>query len=610
VIRFTGGEPLLSDNLGEMIDIVESNAKKQLEIEINSNLFVSLKKLSPLVEKINSSSHNFTIITSVDTWGKDAEYVRHGLDLDTFKRNIFFLIDNCKALKISITVTFNILSCYNFEPFIDYILFLKSRCLEGQEISFTISKLISPELLSIDILPKADKEKHLSKIKKHMENASYTSNGKKYILSKYERRCLDKVWSVDLKDERKIRELQKDFYFYIEEYDFRKKTSIALSIPQIVPFLNLCKNLTREYFECSNKSYRSDLLLFFKRAMLPRQNSFVQQDLFVDEVRLIVKNENYDFFWSLKETISNSKNKTLIEVFLDTLSREVVSDFENDRITDSLKGFRDAFRETLLESFNKPSQEFNELGDNQKYFVIDLFKGTELAKDHRWYKQRLLFSISSNWETIVDDNLVNDFLATATESNVLYINSKIKDLKDNGLRHYLISHIRFHVEGVLDNFDKINKKILPLLSGLPYSELSWLSKYQSYLELKLTPEYTFFFIKLNEDINLYNDYIKLHFQREPTLLKFFSIYSSNDYFFLKSIDEEKAYMNLLSKYIMTSTVSKIAPKILTEDFIKNSTMIRTSLLMLFRKKSSLKKDQALLITKLLFYSKSDQSDDS
>src|SRR5690606_2238995 len=86
-LRVTGGEPLLSQDFWELVRLLTFLDRKDMSFAVNSNLGLSERYIDRLVESSQSIS-NFHLYTSCETIGAHAEYIRDGLNYDTFKSNI------------------------------------------------------------------------------------------------------------------------------------------------------------------------------------------------------------------------------------------------------------------------------------------------------------------------------------------------------------------------------------------------------------------------------------------------------------------------------------------------------------------------------------------
>lgn len=131
VYRITGGEPLLSKETFKSIDWLLENPNTELEFSINSNLMAPEKVWDSFIEKITKLAHGnyvkkFTVFTSVDGWGKQAEYARPGLDFELFRQRYEQLvkIGNIRAV---IMCTFNIFSVTTMHKLLEWQVALKRQ---------------------------------------------------------------------------------------------------------------------------------------------------------------------------------------------------------------------------------------------------------------------------------------------------------------------------------------------------------------------------------------------------------------------------------------------------------------------------------------------------
>ena len=93
ILRITGGEPLLQQSTWRLLDELDNNPKPNLELNINSNFGIKPILIDRLVEKVNrllseKKIKDFKLFTSIDTWGKPAEYIRTGLDIAVWEKNL------------------------------------------------------------------------------------------------------------------------------------------------------------------------------------------------------------------------------------------------------------------------------------------------------------------------------------------------------------------------------------------------------------------------------------------------------------------------------------------------------------------------------------------
>jgi hypothetical protein len=132
--RMTGGEPLLSPDFWKILDyiITTDNPNRKLKLGINSNLGVSDVLIDKLISKIQAIEDNdlvteLILYTSCDTEGKQAEYIRHGLDYERWKANVDKILTLCRRTSIVNMSTFNALSIPNYKGLLSFIYDMKKK---------------------------------------------------------------------------------------------------------------------------------------------------------------------------------------------------------------------------------------------------------------------------------------------------------------------------------------------------------------------------------------------------------------------------------------------------------------------------------------------------
>jgi len=87
-----GGEPFLIDELDQCIDFWFDHPNPNLIIALVTNLNVPHTRFLSYMEKFHSLVNTGKIMTveiigSIDAWGPEQEYTRHGINLDTWQKN-------------------------------------------------------------------------------------------------------------------------------------------------------------------------------------------------------------------------------------------------------------------------------------------------------------------------------------------------------------------------------------------------------------------------------------------------------------------------------------------------------------------------------------------
>lgn len=242
VLRVTGGEPLLSPSTFRVFEKIIESPNKNLTFAINSNLGVP----HALIERLITSSREvlklksigkLQIFTSVDSWGAQAEYIRHGLNFSEFWNNLHRINDELPEADITIMTTFGSLSAPGFSKLIDGIAEIKKenrKSLRPGDFSIDVSHLTNPPHLSMLLLPQDYLLKQLNEAQKTMNNS--------HLFSEHEFNKVNRLVHIVESQKTPINpELRGDFFRFFKEHDRRRGTSFLKNFPELEDFWNQCK---------------------------------------------------------------------------------------------------------------------------------------------------------------------------------------------------------------------------------------------------------------------------------------------------------------------------------------------------------------------------------
>jgi hypothetical protein len=253
ILRITGGEPLLQKSTWRLLDDLEQNPLPNLELNINSNFGVKPILIDRLVEKVNKlldmgAIKDFKIFSSIDTWGDPAEYIRTGLDLTVWEKNLDIYLTKTNR-PITFMITFNILSVPSFTRLLNKILEWRVKYNgtdqnKWQRIRFDTPYLKEPLQYDMLILPKDEfmpyMKQHLAFIKDNLDDRDRT----KFSELEYEkfRRVVDYMDSTNYTAE-KLKEGRRDFFNWFTEYDRRRGTDFIKTFPELENFYYDCRTI-------------------------------------------------------------------------------------------------------------------------------------------------------------------------------------------------------------------------------------------------------------------------------------------------------------------------------------------------------------------------------
>ena len=244
--RMTGGEPLMDKNTFKTFDYIKKNPNPKLQLSITSNccppagqwdkFMLDLKEITDL-----DAIDHFMLFCSLDSWGKQAEYIRNGMDFDLLYKNITSFLKNSNKHSLTFIVTFNVLSYNGWVEYIKQIHNLrKSFCTDRQLIWFDVPMLSTPEWLNPKLFPNlvVELDKSIEYMLEHKEDDHNRFKGFKDFEINKVKRLKDWVLADNSLD--KTTQL-KNFYLYWTEHDKRRGTNFLEIFPELVNEWELCK---------------------------------------------------------------------------------------------------------------------------------------------------------------------------------------------------------------------------------------------------------------------------------------------------------------------------------------------------------------------------------
>lgn len=257
ILRITGGEPLLHATTWKLFETLQKDPKPHLEININTNLGYThrhMERFVPIVNDLieNNKIRGLKMFTSMDTWGEQAEYLRTGLDLDTWEKNQDLYLRGVKS-HITHMVTFNVLSVVGFKKYLQKVLEWRQKYDNiipdnlGQDelvrkIRFDTPYLKEPLQYDMHILPKEDFLPYFDDILQFIKDNLDNQDRTKFDDIEYERfRRLRDYFESTQYDEQRVKEGRRDFYHWFTEYDKRREVNFLETFPEYEKFWNTCK---------------------------------------------------------------------------------------------------------------------------------------------------------------------------------------------------------------------------------------------------------------------------------------------------------------------------------------------------------------------------------
>ena len=249
--RMTGGEPLMDRNTYRVFDHVIENPSKKLHLNVTSNFSVEqvlFDKYMTAVKTIcDGRIDHFMQYVSLDGWGAQAEYMRHGMNFDlVWSRVDQYLTQVPSYNSLTFIITMNNLSVSSLQQLLEGILELRRKhSTTYQRVWFDTPVLREPAWQSLQILPESYVQR-LESVRLWMSKNSTTDANPYHGFKDYEVARLDRdiAWmrSAQAQDHTTA---QADFYRFFTEHDRRRGTDFLTTFPEMRSWWAECESHAR-----------------------------------------------------------------------------------------------------------------------------------------------------------------------------------------------------------------------------------------------------------------------------------------------------------------------------------------------------------------------------
>lgn len=239
VLRFTGGEPLLSKWMDKFLDWLKHNSMGHADLAFNSNLSLPDSIISKFIQKLKDipRSHykNLSFFTSLDGWGSGAELARYGINLNLVEGNIQRLWQEFPEAIFRITATLNVLAFPDIKPLFEKVYEFKQASLFKDQFGITCYALFGPGVLALNW--SKDFYQHyydecLDYLNTHLIGENHPNGFFDYEIENF-------IKAVNFRSDCDLVSSYADFYLYIAQFKHRKE----------LPDLKMPKELEQVYLK-------------------------------------------------------------------------------------------------------------------------------------------------------------------------------------------------------------------------------------------------------------------------------------------------------------------------------------------------------------------------
>ena len=250
--RMTGGEPLLDKNTYRVFDHVLAYPSAKLHLNVTSNFSVDEKSwqkyLGYVKQLCDGRIEHFMQYVSLDGWGAQAEYMRHGLDFDLlWDRVNQFLTEVPSYNSLTFIVTMNNLSVSSLQQLLEGIVELrKKHSTTYQRVWFDTPVLRQPAWQSLQALPESYSQK-LESVRDWMAQYLTTNNNLYNGFKDYEVARLDRdiAW-MQTGQKQDHSAARADFYRFFREHDRRRGTDFLKTFPEMRAWWAECEYWSKQ----------------------------------------------------------------------------------------------------------------------------------------------------------------------------------------------------------------------------------------------------------------------------------------------------------------------------------------------------------------------------
>jgi organic radical activating enzyme len=248
--RMTGGEPLMDKNTYRVFDYVLDNPNPKLHLNVTSNFSVETQLFDKYMKYVkqlcDGRIEHFMQYVSLDGFGPQAEYIRHGMSFDlVWARVDEYLLTVPNHNSLTFIITMNNLSVTSLQQLMIGILELrKKHSTTYQRVWFDTPVLREPAWQSLQILPESYVQV-LERVKDFMQQNIETESIRFHGFKDYEIQRLDRdiAWmrngqSMTQPD---LNNKKADFYRFFNEHDQRRGTNFLKTFPEMQAWWKECE---------------------------------------------------------------------------------------------------------------------------------------------------------------------------------------------------------------------------------------------------------------------------------------------------------------------------------------------------------------------------------
>jgi hypothetical protein len=250
-LRITGGEATMSQDFWKLMDWWNDHPDCNVRLAVNSNLGANKK----LMQRLCDASHSFKsfdLYTSNEAFGKQAEYIRDGLEWDGWMANMHKMISEGNFRCIHVMMTINSLCLFSITEFIDEMLKLKKQY-GGTQALMSFNILRFPSFQSVVTLPEAIRQERADHLEQWLDanwHSQTQTVGGRGLLNQMEFGGIERLIAylrevqVGHATTSSIKSREHDFKSFFSQYDERRGKNFKETFPMLAEWYDSISTTT------------------------------------------------------------------------------------------------------------------------------------------------------------------------------------------------------------------------------------------------------------------------------------------------------------------------------------------------------------------------------
>lgn len=231
-LKITGGEPMMSPHFWQLIETFKKTPLN-VNLAINTNLGSQDKLISKFIDESHFIPH-LEVFTSNEAFGKQAEYIRDGLNYEKWVSNVERLLTDGNVKRLFVMMTINGLSLFSMTQLLDQLLVWKKK-FGATTVTMSLNLLRFPNFQSPLVLPAelrnvaVERLKHWFEVHKNSDLViEYEFDQLKRVINYLENETIPTEESAE------PLQLEKDLKRFILQFDHRRNKNFRTTFEPIV----------------------------------------------------------------------------------------------------------------------------------------------------------------------------------------------------------------------------------------------------------------------------------------------------------------------------------------------------------------------------------------